>query len=86
MGVRGVDEIDSQFDSAPQNPDGLSPICRLAPNSISRNSHRPESQARNPKIFSDQEFAGLFGGCLVSLHCELVILHMFSSSVRRDEN
>src|SRR6202035_1109932 len=36
IGVRGVDEIDSQFDSAPQNPNGLSLICRLAPNSISR--------------------------------------------------
>src|SRR6202022_73863 len=50
IGVRGVDEIDSQFDSAPQNPDGLSPIRRLAPDSISRDSHRAEPQARNPKI------------------------------------
>src|SRR5580700_10323204 len=57
IGVRGVDEVDSQFDSAPQNPDGLSPICRLAPNSISSDSHRAESQARNPKIVSNQEFA-----------------------------
>src|ERR1700733_5646014 len=86
IGVRGVDQIDSQFDSAPQNPDGLSPICRLAPNSISRNSHRAESQARDPEIASDQEFARLFGECLVSLHWELVVLHGFSFSVRSDEN
>src|ERR1700693_4458461 len=43
IGIRGVDEIDSQFDSAPQNSDGPRPICRLAPNSISRDSHRTES-------------------------------------------
>src|SRR5207245_9598974 len=84
IGVRSVDEIDSQFDSTPQNPDGLSPICRLAPNSISRDSHRAESQARNTKIVSDQEFTGLFSECLVSLYCGLVILHMFSLS--NDEN
>jgi hypothetical protein len=72
--VRGVDEIDSQVDSAPQNPDGLSPICWLAPNSVSRDSHRAEPQARNAKIASDQEFAGLLGERFVSLHCELVIL------------
>ena len=30
------------------------------------------------KIVSDQEFTRLFSGCLGSLHCELVILHMFS--------
>src|SRR4029077_19775263 len=77
IGVRGVDEIDSQFDSAPQNTDGLSPICRLAPNSISRDSHRAESQARNAKISSDQEFAGLFSERLFWLHCGLVILHTF---------
>src|SRR6202140_4561374 len=82
IGVRGVDEIDSQFDCAPQDPDGLSPIRRLAPNSISRDTHRAESQARNAKVVSDHEFASLFRGYLVSLdvssHCGLVILHMFS--------
>src|ERR1700724_789127 len=82
IGIRGVDEIDSQFDRAPQNPDGLSPIRRLAPNSISRDTHHAESQARNAKVVSDQEFASLFRGYLVSLHvlshCGLVILHMFS--------
>src|SRR3981189_1074918 len=84
IGVRRVDEIDSQFDSAPQNPDSLSPICRLAPNSIPRDSHRAESQARNAKIVSDQEFARLFSGCLVSLHCGLLILHMFPLSNGED--
>src|SRR5258708_3253083 len=80
IGVRGIDEIDSQFDSAPQDPDGLRPISRLAPNSISRDSHRAESQARNTKIVSDQEFASLFSGRLVWLHRRLVIPHMFSLS------
>src|ERR1700724_1830197 len=87
IGVRGVDEIDSQFDCAPQDPDGLSPIRRLAPNSISRDTHRAESQARNAKVVSDQEFASLFRGYLVSLHvsshCGLVILHMFSLQLRK---
>src|ERR1700726_3825491 len=55
--VRGVDKIDSQFDSAPQNPNGLRPIGGLAPNSISCNAHRAESKAHNAKIASDQEFA-----------------------------
>src|ERR1700674_3309733 len=77
IGVRGVDESNSQFHSAPQNPDGLSPICGLTPNSISRDSHRAESQARNTKIVPDQEFASLLSGSLVSLHvsshCGLVI-------------
>jgi hypothetical protein len=58
---------------------GFSPICRIAPNSISRDSHRAESQARNMKIVSDQEFAGLFSECRVSLHRGLLILHMFPS-------
>lgn len=80
IGVCGIDEIDSQFHRAPQNPDGLSPIPRVAPNSISGDSHCAESQAPNPKIISDLELASLFSGWLVSLHCELVILHMFSLS------
>jgi len=41
--VRGVDEIDSQLDSAPQNPDGLRPIRRFAPNPSSGDSHRAKS-------------------------------------------
>src|SRR5260370_37773336 len=64
IGVRGVDEIDSQFDSAPQNPDGLSPICRLVPNAMSRESHGAESESGNTKIVSDQEFARLLSRCL----------------------
>src|SRR5258708_40235256 len=65
IGVRGIDEIDSQFDSAPQDPDALRPISSRAPNSISRPSHRAESQARNTKIVSDHEFATLFPDLLV---------------------
>jgi len=80
IGIRGIDEIDPQFDSAPQNPDRLSPICRLAPNSIPRDSHRAVSQARNAKIVSDQEFPRPFGGRLVSLPGELVVLHIISPS------
>ena len=78
IGVGSVDEVDSQFDSATQNPYGLAPICRLAPNSISSDSHRAESQARNSKVVPDQKFARFFSGCLVLLHCELLTLHMFS--------
>src|SRR6266478_1892885 len=76
--VRGVDEIDSQFHSPPQNPDGLRAVGRLAPNSNSRDAHRAEPQARNPKIVSDEEFPRLLSRCLASLHCELLIRHMFS--------
>ena len=39
VGVRGVDEIDSQFDGTPQDTDGLGSICGLAPNSLSRDAH-----------------------------------------------
>src|ERR1700686_1863658 len=72
IGVRGVDEIDSQLDSTTQNPNGLRPICGLAPNSISRDAHRAESKARNAKITSDQELARLFRGRLVSFICGLI--------------
>src|ERR1700688_2244157 len=68
VGVRGVDKTDSQFDGAPQHPDGLRPICGPAPNSFSGDSHRAESQARNAKIVSDQEFTGFFSKWFVSLH------------------
>jgi hypothetical protein len=83
VGVRGVYEIDAQFDSAPQNADGLSPICRLAPNSVSRDSHRAKSQASYREVASNQEFAGLFGGRLVSCHCGLLIRHMLLLSAKR---
>src|SRR4029077_21254180 len=43
MGIGAVDESYAQFHSASQNPDGLCPARRLAPNSIPRNSHRAES-------------------------------------------
>src|SRR5262249_32466152 len=68
IGIRGVDEIDSQLDRAPQNSHNLSPIRRLAPNSVSRDSHRAESQAGNTKIVSDLEFASLLRECVVALH------------------
>src|SRR4029077_2621726 len=57
--IGGVDKIDSQFDSAPQNPNSLRPVCGLAPNSISGDSHRAESQSGNTKIVSDEELARL---------------------------
>jgi hypothetical protein len=76
--VRSVDKIDSQFDSPPQNPNSLRPVCGLAPNSISRDSHRPESQSGNTKIVSYQEFARLFSRCLASLNSEVAIRHKFS--------
>src|SRR6202166_178839 len=78
IGVSGVDEVDSQFHSTPQNANGLGPICGLSPNSGSSDSHRAESQARNTEIASDQEFAGFFSGRLISLHCKFLILHMSS--------
>src|SRR4029077_8607227 len=76
--VRGVDKIDSQFNSAPQNPNSLRPVCGLAPNSISCDSHRTESQSGDTKIVSDQEFAGLLSRCLASLNSEVAIRHKFS--------
>jgi hypothetical protein len=76
--VRSVDKIDSQFDSAPQNPNSLRPFCGLAPNSISRDSHRAESESGNTKIVSDQEFARLLSWRLALMHYELSIRHMFS--------
>src|SRR4029077_12600731 len=76
IGVRGVDEIDSQFDSPPQDPDGLSAIRGLAPDSISRDSHCPESQPRNTQIISDQEFASLPGKSLSLMHCRLAAFHI----------
>jgi hypothetical protein len=78
IGIRGIDEIDSQLDSAPQHPDGLGPIRGLSPNSLPRNSHRAESQARNPKVVSDQEFSRFFSGLSYQRNNRLAILHMFS--------
>src|ERR1700687_3970034 len=86
IGVRGVDEIDSQFDSAPQNPNGLRPIGGLAPNSISCDAHRAESKARNAKITSDQELARFFRGLLVSFICGRLIWHRLSFLTMRDRH
>jgi hypothetical protein len=76
IGVRGVDEIDPQFDSATQNTDGPSPICGLAPNTISRDSHGTESQSRYTEIISNDEFASLPCKSLSLMHCGFGALHI----------
>ena len=83
VGVCGVYEVDSQFDSAPQNADGLGAICRLAPNSISRDSHRAESQSCYPEIAPNQKLASFFGKCLALPLLSLVILHIVLHFRRR---
>ena len=61
VGIRRIDEVDAQFDGAAQNANTLRAIGRLAPDSVSRDSHRTVSQARDSQIVPDQEFAGLRG-------------------------
>jgi hypothetical protein len=41
-----------------QDKHGFSPIARFAPDSISGDVHGAQSQARDPKIISNQEFTG----------------------------
>ena len=61
IGIRSVDEIDSQFHSAPQHANTFRAIYRLAPNSISRDAHAAESQSRHAEIVSDAELTSLTG-------------------------
>src|SRR5580693_2431643 len=39
IGIRGVDKIDSQFDSAPHDADGLGPVCGFAPYALTSDTH-----------------------------------------------
>jgi hypothetical protein len=76
VGIRGIYEIDAQFDGPPQDPDGLGPVSGLAPNSISGNPHCAESQARDTEIVPDQAFAGFSGGSPPWPSCGFVVLHI----------
>ena len=44
--------------------------------------HRAESQARNPKIASDEEFPSTSGECLALLYCRVAILHALPPNKR----
>jgi hypothetical protein len=79
IGIRSVDEIDSQLDSAPDDPDGLSAIRRLAPNPLTRDPHCAESQASDGENISDQEFASSTRELLL-LRFGLVFPHIVFSS------
>jgi hypothetical protein len=76
IGIRGIYEIDTQFDSPPQDPDGLGTVSGLTPNSISGNPHCAESQARDTEIIPDQAFAGFSGGSPPWPSCGFVVLHI----------
>jgi hypothetical protein len=87
IGIRGVNEIDPQFDSPPQDSDGFWPVCRLAPNAFSSDPHGAESQPRDPKILADEELARLPGKFLPWIPRGCTLLHFstpFSSDLQPD--
>ena len=61
VGIRGVDEIDSQFHGAPHHSYGLGPIRGLTPDSFARDPHCAISKPRDAQIVSNHEFAGFPG-------------------------
>src|SRR6185437_12591066 len=75
VGVRSVDEINSQLDRTPQNPQSLGPIRGLAPNSLAGKPHRTKSKARHSQIAADKKSAGLSGNPRSWLPCRGFLSH-----------
>src|SRR5262245_49366362 len=59
VGVRGVNEIDSQFDRALQYTYRFGTIGWLTPDSVARDAHSAETKTIDTKIASDRELAAL---------------------------
>jgi hypothetical protein len=72
VGIRGVNEIDTQFHSAAQDAYGLRPIRWFSPDSFARNSHRAVSETGNRQLAGYPKFPpGLRVSCLVLIDCSV---------------
>src|SRR6185295_15739679 len=52
--IRGVDEIDAEFDGASHHANGLTPIRGLAPDSLASEPHRPQPEPGDEEIVANQ--------------------------------
>ncbi len=58
VGIRSVDEINSQLYRAPHDSDRLRPIRRLAPNSFAGQAHGTKSEPGHSQVIANEEFPG----------------------------
>src|SRR4029077_7477723 len=54
--IRGVNEIDPEFDGASHDANGLAPIRGFAPDSLAGEPHRPQAESSHEEIVGDQQF------------------------------
>src|SRR5713101_5074851 len=65
--IRGVDEIDPEVDGASHDANSLTPIRRLAPDSLTGEPHRTQSEPSHEEIVTDQQFAAETGRLVLAL-------------------
>src|SRR5712691_1188059 len=53
--IRGVDEIDPEFDGASHDANSLTPIRRFAPDSLTGETHRTKCEPSKEEIDADQK-------------------------------
>src|ERR1700682_2319474 len=61
-----VNEIDAEFDAAPQDGDRLGMIARLSPYARAGELHRAEAESANGNVATDQKCSARFSGASVS--------------------
>src|SRR3984893_17113201 len=59
--IRSVDEIDPEVDGASSDANSLARIRRFAPDSLTGEPHRPQSEPSHEEIVADQQFAAETG-------------------------
>src|ERR1700722_15028270 len=62
IGIRGIDEIDTQLERAPQHPQRLAAISRRTPHARARQAHRTKAEPADAKITAEHECPGCCGG------------------------
>src|SRR6185369_2160128 len=65
--IRRVNEIDAEFDGASHDANGLVSVPGFAPDSLTGQPHRTESEPGHEEIVTDQQFAAEAGRFVVAL-------------------
>ena len=55
VGVRGVEEVDAEFDGAAQDANGFGAVVGRAPDAVARQTHGPESEPVDGEVAADGE-------------------------------
>ena len=66
VGVGGVDEVDAEFDRAPQHADRFVAVGGRAPNALAGEAHGAEAEAVDGEIAAESERSGCVSGSLGS--------------------